>query len=81
MDKWIPTSKRLPEEDFVGQVLISRTWFNRIDKHYYSAVGECHFCWYKGNPMWYLESMNRYVDPHTVKAWKPLPEPYKEDEQ
>lgn len=48
MAKWIPTSKRLPEEGFVGQVLISRTWFNRIDKHYNSAVGECHFLLVQG---------------------------------
>ena len=67
-DRWIPVSERLPDTD--NFVLV------------YDG-SEMFVAWYSNNSMtegWYSFDGN-YDDSTPITAWKPLPEPYKENDK
>lgn len=72
-NRWIPVNERVP--DTIDDVLISNGqyvlmgWYSRIDNH-----------WLECNPDNYYEPNCRLANGF-VKAWMPLPEPYKEEEE
>lgn len=71
-DGWIPVSKDLPEKDCSCRVTVK----NEIGKY----VGDCF--WNKGKKQ--FENWNAYLDCYIevsdVTAWKPIEEPYTEEE-
>lgn len=75
--QWILCSKQLPGAD--GTYLVYAPDY----KGGSSSSKECHdgvmFSKFK-NKKWSVEH-GYYTRPNCVKAWMPLPEPYKEDEQ
>lgn len=66
-DKWIPTSKELPDHQV--QVIISVLDTVGDTPFAYTAVG-----WITRQGVWIVE--NRVCE-HDVIAWLPMPEPYK----
>ena len=71
-DRWIPVTERLPEEDCECRV----TSKNNFGKY----VFDCY--WNEGEKQ--FESWNYFLDDYVpvsgVTAWKPLEEPYTEEE-
>ena len=71
-DRWIPVTERLPEEDCECRV----TSKNNFGK----SVFDCY--WNEGKKQ--FESWNYFLDDYVpvsgVTAWKPLEEPYTEEE-
>ena len=69
---WIPVTERLPEEDCSCRVTVK----NEFGKY----VGDCY--WNKGEKQ--FENWNAYLDCYVkvsdVTAWKPIEEPYTEEE-
>lgn len=90
--RWIPVSEGLPEN--FEEVNI--TWVNHDPEHYYANFKDIPFVssgvYYKGRWYWwsavcadYLREygnspMDTMDDSIEVVAWKPMPEPYKEEE-
>ena len=88
---WIPVSERLPEDC----VSVNITWVNHKPESYYISIKDVPFTatgmLYDGKWFWYSTVCEDYlrefgrndmdeVDENImVIAWKPLPEPYKED--
>ena len=66
-DKWIPCSDRMPEGEC--DVLVT-------DK--FGEVSHAVYLHWDGN--WCFVSAEEYMMLEDVKAWKPVPEPYKEGE-
>jgi hypothetical protein len=67
--KWIPVSEELPEDD--RRVLISLwSYHSSVDIGWYDYEDKC----------WSSEFVNAY-DEGDVKAWMPLPEPYKSEKK
>lgn len=64
-DRWIPVTERLPE---YGQVVM---WCNENGSVFSSAIT------YKRGDDWAIGKRHRYK---SVLAWRPLPEPYTEEE-
>lgn len=64
-DKWVPCSKRKPDID--SEVFITDS-FGEIGHAYYVNLGD-RICFVTAEEYTILED---------VKAWKPVPEPYKE---
>jgi sigma54-dependent transcription regulator len=62
--RWIPVKEKKPKKD--GSYLISGKWSDGKE-----AVGECEYLRDDG---YFMTSWN-----FDVIAWKPLPEPYRED--
>ena len=71
-DRWIPVAERLPEKDGKCRVTVK----NEFGKY----VGDCF--WNKGTKQ--FENWNAYLDCYVkvsdVTAWKPIEEPYTEEE-
>ena len=71
-DRWIPVTERLPKKDCLYRVTVK----NEIGKY----VGDCF--WNKGKKQ--FENWNAYLDCYVkvsdVTAWKPIEEPYTEEE-
>lgn len=67
-NKWILTSEREPEKE--GEYLVT-TWYGEVRlMNYYNG-------WNKLNA-----DDNKYeIESKHIKAWMPLPEPYKESEE
>lgn len=89
MTNWIPVSERLPEEGV--RVLIYQTYWHSCpvtigyikQKEYFEngSYNGGYWIWYdSGIPI--QKNLSRTACPgdEYVKAWMPLPEPYKEDE-
>lgn len=64
-DKWVPCSKRKPDID--SEVFITDS-FGEIGHAYYVNLGD-RVC---------FVTAEEYIILEDVKAWKPVPEPYKE---
>ena len=71
-DRWIPVTERLPEKDGECRVTV-KTEFGKY-------VGDCF--WNKGEKQ--FENWNAYLDCYVkvsdVTAWKPIEEPYTEED-
>ena len=71
-DRWMPVTERLPEKDCSCRVTVK----NEFGKY----VGDCY--WNKGEKQ--FENWNAYLDCYVkvsdVTAWKPIEEPYTEEE-
>lgn len=71
-DRWIPVTERLPEKDGECRVTV-KTEFGKY-------VGDCF--WNKGEKQ--FENWNAYLDCYVkvsdVTAWKPIEEPYMEED-
>ena len=71
-DRWIPVTERLPKKDCLYRVTVK----NEFGKY----VGDCF--WNKGEKQ--FENWNAYLDCYVkvsdVTAWKPIEEPYTEEE-
>ena len=71
--KWIPVSERMPEDRKI--VLVTAYWHET----YQVMVGS-----YFGNGDWWCVPWNNTSEPQQllkVKAWMPLPQPYKEEQK
>ena len=71
--RWIPVSEKLPKDR--KPVLVTAYWHET----YQDMVGS-----YFGNGDWWCAPWNNTGEPQQllkVKAWMPLPEPYKESEE
>lgn len=90
---WIPVSERLPED----YVPVNITWVNHNPDPYYASIKDVPFtatgiC-YKGKWYWYSVVCEDYLkeygyyepdvvdDEIEIKAWMPLPKPYRESEK
>lgn len=74
-DRWIPCSEKLPEK--YGDYLIA--WCHK--EKYIKALQNEHYyeiCEYSPEEGW-LSNFPQCPEGYEVVAWKPLPEPYKED--
>lgn len=71
-DRWIPVAESLPEEDCECRVTVK----NEFCKY----VGDCF--WNNGKKQFenWSAYLNCYVKVSDVTAWKPIEEPYKEEE-
>ena len=71
-DRWIPVTERLPKKDCLYRVTVK----NEFGKY----VGDCF--WNKSEKQ--FENWNAYLDCYVkvsdVKAWKPIEEPYTEED-
>lgn len=65
--RWVPVSERLPEKNI--EVLITTKW-DCI------TIGEMF-----GDNDWFIHEGTTYAANDNIKAWMPLPEPYKESEE
>lgn len=90
--RWIPVTERLPEE--CEEVNI--TWVNTCPGPYYKDIKDKPFTgsglYCKGRWYWYSAVCKDYLEEYGVSqgddmdddiivtAWRPLPEPYQEDE-
>lgn len=66
-NKWIPVSERLPEEKLA--VLVWCPKYKNI------------YCAYCENGNWWIFGAFSQIIPNAVKAWQPLPEPYKAESE
>lgn len=64
---WIPCSERLPEKNI--EVLVTTKWDN-------ITIGEM-----LSDNDWLIYEGTTYADNDDIKAWMPLPQSYKEDEE
>ena len=64
-NKWIPVSERLPEE--MGAYLVS------FDDDFVRFSNG----WYKVSVVWFFADKKTWLTDFKIKAWMPLPEPYK----
>lgn len=81
--QWIPCSKRLPEKD--GDYLVYGRWENISDDFYIQIIPfdtcvEEFGVWHEYFDRHTLGSLGSEFDKAEVKAWMPLPKPYKESE-
>ena len=67
VSKWIPVSERLPKKNV--EVLITTEWDG-------ITIGEMF-----SNNDWFIHEGATNADIDDIKAWMPLPEPYKEAEE
>ena len=91
--KWIPVSKRLPEDSEPVNI----TWVNHNPESYYTDIRDKPFTatghYYNGRWWWYSVTCQDYLNEYgrcdvdamdddiEVIAWKPLPEPYKAESE
>ena len=71
MDKWIPVSERLPEEN--ETVLIN---YCRLNEHSVRMA-----IWDELHCRFYNSEYTKYVSVDFVTAWMPLPKPYEPQER
>ena len=69
--RWIPVSKKLPEDD--ENVLVTYKTTDKIHPCQYHDDGS-HNPWYS-----YIDQCRAHMN--VVLAWMPLPEPYREDKE
>lgn len=71
MNKWIPVSERLPEDE--QEVLI--TYKINVKHNVWSAI------WDKLHGRFYDKKYSSYINLDYVTAWMPLPQPYKAESE
>lgn len=77
---WIPCSERLPEEVETTDDIEEMIYEGNATEYIVMIQGakKATTLYYAGGGYWYDEVSQEY---YNVKAWKPLPEPYKESEK
>ena len=75
--KWIPVSERLPKSD--GVYIVTREFTDGFE-----CVDLADACYFDGTSIWHNDNRinhdREYVD-KKIKAWMPLPEPYKAESE
>lgn len=85
-DRWIPVTKRLPEEDEDALVTVhflglkntyTNGWNEHIKPSFYVDIAKHYSGEWSSASDEYKVARSR----HIVTAWRPLPEPYQEDKE